>query len=183
MNAHVQQIAAQKLNHVEFVHRPGERALVCTFFDLMGFGVVEISGGRYLMGIIDEASPEQNFVAGCEVRPEQWAFDQALATALTQEPLASSYAQHRHRLAERPQDGMHFGIHFDTPERWEQAVARIATVDSDRPELAGRVRLERVFRPGDPDAFSIRQAFLWTDLIASGSLAFGQQIELQTTAD
>jgi hypothetical protein len=185
MNAPAKIAAAQKLNHVEFVHRPGERALVRKLFDLLGFGFMETHDGRYVMGIIDGGdSGADNFIAGREVRGEQWAFDQQLSAALAQEPLASSLADYRRMLVEKPQDGMHFGIHFDTAAQWEAAVARIEAVERDAPELAGRVRLERAFRPGDPDhEFSLRQAFVWTDVISCGSLAFGQQIELQTTAE
>jgi hypothetical protein len=184
MQPPVQAIATQKLNHVEFVHRPGERALVRALFDLLGFGTMETNEGRYMIGIIDEATGPENFIAGREVRGEQWAFDQQLIAALKQEPLASSLADYRKMLLEKPQDGMHFGIHFDTAERWEQAVARVEAAEAIAPELSGRVRLERAFRPGDPDhEFSLRQAFVWTDLISTGSLAFGQQIELQTTSD
>jgi hypothetical protein len=185
MNAPTQVVAAQKLNHVEFVHRPGERALVRALFDLLGFGTMETHDGRYVMGIIDAGETgADNFIAGREVRGEQWAFDQQLAAALKQEPLASSHAQYRQMLRDKPQDGMHFGIHFDTAAQWERAVARIEAVERDQPALSGRVKLERAFRPGDPDhEFSLRQAFVWTDVISTGSLAFGQQIELQTTSD
>jgi hypothetical protein len=185
MNAPTRVAAAQKLNHVEFVHRPGERALVLKLFDVLGFGTMETHDGRYVMGIIDAGeSGADSFIAGREVRGEQWAFDQQLAAALEREPLAGSLADYRRMLVEKPQDGMHFGIHYDTAALWEQAIARIEGVERDAPELAGRVRLERAFRPGDPDhEFSLRQAFVWTDVISTGSLAFGQQIELQTTSD
>jgi hypothetical protein len=74
---------------------------------------------------------------------------------------------------------MHFGIHFDTVEKWEAAVAKVGSAESEKPELVGRVRLLRAFRPTDPDSeFKLRQAFVWTDVISTGSLAFGQRIEL-----
>ena len=49
------------------------------------------------------------------------------------------------------------------------------------PALAGRVSISGVFRPGDDGAQSATQtqAFVYTDVIASGILAFGQHIELQ----
>lgn len=185
MNAPAKIVAAQKLNHVEFVHRPGERALVRKLFDLLGFATQETHEGRYVMGIIHAGETgADSFIAGREVRGEQWAFDQQLSEALGQGALADSLAQYRRMLVEKPQDGMHFGIHFDTAARWEATVARIEAVEREIPELAGRVRLERAFRPGDPDhEFSLRQAFVWTDVISTGSLAFGQQIELQTMAE
>jgi hypothetical protein len=76
---------------------------------------------------------------------------------------------------------MHFGINFSTLERWEAAVARVRHTDRHAPQLSGRVRLTAVFRPDDPEPVStVHQAFLWTDVIASGSLALGQRIELST---
>jgi hypothetical protein len=184
MNAPAKMVAAQRLNHVEFVHRPGERPLVRALFDLLGFETMETHGGRYLMGIIDAGtSGADNFIAGREVRGEQWAFDQELAAALKTEPLASSLAGYRQLRLAKPQDGMHFGIRFEKAAEWEQAVSRVMDVERHAPELSGRVRLERAFRPGDPDhEFPLRQAFVWTDVISTGSLAFGQQIELQSVA-
>jgi hypothetical protein len=180
--------AAQKLNHVEFVHPPGERHLVRALFDLLGFTTMELMDDEYVVAVVDpptfEETKNDNYLAGREVRAEQWAFDSQLAKALGQEPLASSFNRYEAVLREKPQDGMHFGIHFDTVERWEAAIARIEAVDSGVPELRGRVRLLRAFRPGDPDhEFGLRQAFVWTDVISTGSLAFGQRIELAAAGD
>ena len=49
------------------------------------------------------------------------------------------------------------------------------------PELDGRVTVSGVFFPGDPGAYTDRmaQAFVWTDVIASGLLTIGQHVELQ----
>jgi hypothetical protein len=174
---------ARRLNHVEFVHRPGERELVLALFDLLGFETVVMMDGEVLIGVIDpstfEATNNDNYIAGREVRPEQWRFDQALEEALRQEPLAEAFAGHKQLLAEKPQWGMHFGVNFSTLEAWEAAVARVAAVDTLAPTLRGRVRLLATFRPDDPEPFSpVHQAFLWTDVLASGSLALGQRIEL-----
>lgn len=180
--------AAQKLNHVEFVHPPGERHLVRALFDLLNFATRELMNDEYVIGVVDprtyEENQNENYIAGREVRAEQWAFDRQLKQALGKEPLASSFGQHEQALRDKPQDGMHFGIRFDTVDRWEAAVARVEAVESEKPELTGRVRLLRAFRPGDPDhAFSVRQAFVWTDVISTGSLAFGQRIELAASGD
>lgn len=175
--------AAKQLNHVEFVHRPGERKLVRSLFGLLGLDMLEVMDGEYVIGVIDPATwneaNNENYIAGREVRAEQWAFDSSLAEALKHEPLAATLATHEQVLADKPQDGMHFGIHFDTVENWDAAVARIEAVDSNAPELSGRVRMLRAFRPTDPDSeFGLRQAFVWTDVISTGTLAFGQRIEL-----
>jgi hypothetical protein len=178
---------AQRLNHVEFVHRPGERQLAIDLFGLLGFESLEMWNREILIGIIDPSTFDEldndNVLAGREVRPEQWAFDQTLAEALKQEPLASAFAGHKALLSDKPQWGMHFGVHFRDLDRWEAAVARVAEVDAQAPSLRGRVRLLKVFRPDDPEPFSpLHQAFLWTDVLASGSLALGQRIELSYRA-
>jgi hypothetical protein len=141
--------------------------------------------GEVLVAVIDPTSfkmmENDNYLAGREVRPEQWAFDQALEKALGEKPLADSYASYQGLLAHSPHWGMHFGINLRSIEKWETAVARFGEIEKHAPALSGRVRLMKVFRPGDPDAPStIHQAFIWTDIIASGSLALGQRIELAT---
>ena len=54
-------------------------------------------------------------------------------------------------------------------------------MEDHAPDLVGRVTLSGVFRPGDPGSYTdtMTQAFVRTDVIASGLLAFGQHIELQ----
>jgi hypothetical protein len=176
---------ARRLNHVEFVHRPGERNLVLALFDLLGFETLVVMDGEVLIGVIDpptfELMDNDNYLAGREVRPEQWAFDLALAEALRTQPLAAPFAGFQEFLAQKPHWGMHFGFHLSSPEKWEASVARLEDVEKHAPMLSGRVQLLKVFRRGDPGAPSFaHQAFLWTDVIASGSLALGQRIELAT---
>jgi hypothetical protein len=165
---------------MEFVHRPGERELVLELFALLGF---EVHEGMFVIGSIDPATANRvdNILAGSEVRPEQWAFDQALADALRSGALAGVFAGYQALLERAPQWGMHVGIRFDSLDEWEATVARIADVATCKPALAGRVRLCGVFRPGDPGSVSdvVHQAFLWTDVLACGSLALGQHLELQ----
>jgi hypothetical protein len=178
-----QPAASRRLSHVEFVYPPGERALVIALCDLLGIETQEKQDGRFLLGLIDpgsfDLSLNDNYLGGSEVLPEQWAFDRALAKSLRQEPLAAAFDQHQELLGRAPQWGMHFGIHFASIEEWESTVSRIANVEQENPVLAGRVRLCGVYRPGEPGSVTfIHQAFVWTDIIASGSLAFGQRIEL-----
>lgn len=176
--------AARRLNHMEFVYRPGERDLVLALFDLLGFQKHDEHGGVFLLGFIDSTEPADNFVAGSEVKPEQWEFDQALADALRQEPLATAFDGYKKLLERDPQWGMHVGIRFESLDEWEETVARVGDVGVHAPVLADRVTLRGVYRPGEPGAMSssVYQAFIWTDVLASGSLAFGQQLELTVHA-
>lgn len=175
----------QRLNHVECVYRPGERAVAYALFELLGFTTVDYMDGEVYVAKVDPPTfrdeDNDNYVAGREVRPEQWAFDQALMNAMKQEPLAAAYAHQQKMLSQMPQWGMHFGFRLNTPAEWEAMVARIQNAEQQPPLLRGRLGLLKAFRPGDPDQpFNMYQAFAWTDVIASGSLAFQQRIEFTT---
>jgi hypothetical protein len=173
----------RRLNHMEFVYRPGERDLVRALMDLLGFEKNE-ENGEFLIGFVDTTEPADNFLAGSEVRPEQWEFDQALAEVLRGEELRTVFSKYMDLVGREPQWAMHVGIRFESVEEWEATIARVAEVGDHSPTLAGRVRLRGVYRVGDPGAVSdvLHQAFVWTDVLASGSLAFGQQLELSTYA-
>ena len=169
------------LNHLEFVYRPGEQRLVLDLFALLG---IQPGGTKtFLVGSIDAATPNHvdNIIAESEAVPEQLALDSALATALQTEPLASAYSAYRERLIANPQQGTHAGIRFTTLEEWQATVDRFADLDAVAPSLAGRVRFDDAIVPGHPKSYSpyLYQAFVWTDVIATGSLAFGQKFELQ----
>ena len=171
---------ARRLNHLEFVHRPGEHDLVLELFALLG---IETNEGMFIVGAIDPPSTNfvDNILAGSQAFPEQLEFDARLSEALREEPLASAYAAFRERLRVSPQWGTHSGIRFDSLEEWRTTVDRVGAVDEVAPALSGRVRLEGVIPPGHPSSVStyVHQAFVWTDVIAGTSLAFGQQFELQ----
>ena len=171
---------SRRLNHLEFVHRPGERELVGELFALLG---IETNESMFIVGAIDPTSANfvDNILAGSQAFEEQIEFDARLSEALREEPLASAYAAFRERLRVSPQWGTHAGIRFDSLDEWQATVDRIAAIDEVAPSLTGRVRLEGVIPPGHPSSVStyVHQAFVWTDVIAGTSLAFGQQFELQ----
>ena len=174
---------ARNLSHVEIVHRPGDRDLVGKFLGLLGVETQEAMGGQYVVGVIDRPTyrPAEllNFLGGSEVDAAQWAFDQALLAAITDGPLAGTYAEYEQHLDRYPTRGMHIGIVYSSIAEWEAVIGRVDGCARDLPELAGRVRLCGVYRPGEPDSVApIHQAFVWTDVIASGSLALGQRFEL-----
>ena len=85
------------------------------------------------------------------------------------------------RLGKEPQRSFHFGIRYPSLDALDATLARIDAVGDTDPELAGRVSVSGVFRPGDPGAYTdtMVQAFVRTDVVAAGLLAFGQHVELQ----
>lgn len=173
----------RRLNHVELVYAPGERQLAARMFELLGCRV-EDKGGPFLTAYVEQGENDiaNNVMYASEVTPEQWAFERALSGALRQTgTLGDTARDYQGRLRGEPQRSCHFGIRFSSYEAYEATLAEIRRVGEDDPELKGRVTLSGVFRPGDPGAYSkiMIQAFVRTDVIASGMLSLGQHIELQ----
>lgn len=173
---------ARALNHVELVYAPGERSLAHALFELLGFGVRD-SGGPFLTARIqpEVADLANNCLYASEVTPEQWALEQALRDALATGPLHDPGAGYLARLRSEPQRSCHFGIRYPTVEDLDAALDRVEHVADHAPALAGRVTVSGVFRPGDPGSYTdtMVQAFVRTDVVASGLLTLGQHFELQ----
>jgi hypothetical protein len=171
-------------NHVEMVHRPGEAHLACKVLGLLGYEMTKASTD--FAGAAWWSSADKVLWLS-EVTPEQWAFEQWLQRQLASGPAEDGgFAQGVKVL---PQKYPHFGVGKTTLEDWERTVARLyAAVDGD-PELAGRVSLPLVKRPEDEGSVAsatggrigrtLYQAFLRTDIFASGLLTLGQGIEVQ----
>lgn len=179
-----------RLNHVEMVYRPGERALAGRVFELLGMRVLD-RGGTWMTALVDPdvADFSNNACYASEVTPEQWALEQCLAEAITDGaggadgadadvgPAARAYLD---RLRAEPQRSFHFGIRFHARADFDATLERVSAADDD-PQLTGRVTLSGVFHPDAPGAYApnMIQAFVRTDVVAAGLLAFGQHVELQ----
>jgi hypothetical protein len=170
------------LNHVELVYAPGERAVARAFFELLGCTVHD-SGGPFLSARIESGLDDltNNCMYASEVTPEQWTFEQSLRDAIASGPLAEVEAGWVARFRHEPQRSCHFGIRFPNLDEYDAMLDRIEHVDAHAPELSKRVSLSGVFRPGDPGSYTdtMVQAFVRTDVVATGLLTFGQHIELQ----
>ena len=185
----------RQLNHVEMVYRPGERMLAARVFELLGLRVVD-PGGRWLFALGDPglADFSNNACYASEVTPEQWALEQALEAAIgidraapdrgvaAQEAggVGSTARAYLDRMRVEPQRTFHVGIRIFGREDFDATLDRIRAAATD-PDLAGRVALLGVFDPDEPGALApnMIQAFVRTDVVAAGLLAFGQHIELQ----
>jgi hypothetical protein len=187
----------RRLNHMEMLYRPGERALAGRVFELLGMRVVD-TGGEWLYAFVDSNVDDyaNNACYASEVTPEQLALEHALDAAMTaasglpaavesegpsiEADLGTAARQYLRRIHDEPQRTFHFGIRFYSRDDFEAALDRIrgATAEDD---LSGRVALSGVYYPDEPGAYApnMIQAFVKTDVVASGLLAFGQHIELQ----
>jgi hypothetical protein len=172
-------VMGRLLTHVELVYRPGERALAIELFELLGCRPVD-RGGEYFTSLIEPADGDYvtNVLYASEVTPSQWALEQALQAEGTLSEPMSAYAEH---LRRQPQRSFHFGIRVPERAALETAIERLGTAGEQDPKFAGRVAVAGVFRPGDAGALTdtMIQAFVWTDVVASGLLTLGQHIELQ----
>lgn len=188
------QPATRLLNHSEFFYGPGDRALARELFRAIGCRVLDPqeeegpsdlgpAAGPYLIIFVDPASTDliDNVLYASEVEPDQWRFEQALRAQIAADPaLLSSHARYEACFARYPQGMTHFGVSM-TEEQLEAAFARI----SDTPDFKGRLELRGPFRPGEPGSVDARviQGFIRTDIVSSGLLLAGQQIELQVRLD
>jgi hypothetical protein len=179
---------ARRLNHVEMVYRTGERALAARVFGLLGLRVVD-HGGTWVSALVDPAIADliNNACYASEVTPEQAALEEALTEAINgvggqpnPRDVGSAARAYLARLRSEPQRSFHFGIRFFERDDFDATLERVRAAATD-PALGGRVTVAGVFRPDDPGTYApnMIQAFVHTDVVAAGILAFGQHIELQ----
>jgi hypothetical protein len=186
---------ARMLNHLELVYAPGERALARALLEGLGLRVLDPrtdpitdnlgpAAAPYLIVYVDPRSTDvfDNVIYASEVRPEQWSFERALRERIAGD--AELGALHR-GLAEAyaglPQAMTHIGIAYPSAAEVAAALSRLR----DAPELEGRVTLSDVFVPGGSGSVDDRvvQGFVYTDVISTGLLLGGQQLELQVRLD
>jgi hypothetical protein len=176
--------SGHRLNHIEMVYRPGERALAGRIFELLGMRVLD-RGGIWMTALIDPAIADfsNNACYASEVTTEQWVLEQTLAAAITDaetDDVGRSARAYLDRLHAEPQRSFHFGVRYRSRDDFDATLDRVRATDAD-PELAGRITLSGVFHPDEPGAYApnMIQAFVRTDVVAAGLLAFGQHVELQ----
>jgi hypothetical protein len=189
------QPGARLLNHIELAYAPGERPLARTLLEGLGFRVLDPqtdpipanlgpAAGPYLIVYLDPANDDviDNVIYVSEVGSDQWRFECALRTRIEEdEDLASLQRDFRSRFVDSPQAMTHFGVAYPSGEEIDRVMQELA---SNR-ELDGRISLTEVYRPGSPGSVDDRviQGFVYTDVLSTGLLCGGQQIELQVRLD
>jgi hypothetical protein len=182
------------LNHTEVVYAPGDRALARDLFRAVGCRVLDpqeesgpddlgAAAGPYLIVFVEPGSADliDNVLYASEVPPSQWAFEQAIAERVVDDDgLRAALDGYNASFHSYPQGMTHFGIAMNEG----QLDAALDTIAAS-PQFEGRLQVTGVFRPGDPGSVDPRviQAFLRTDIISTGLLTAGQQIELQVRLD
>ena len=80
-----------------------------------------------------------------------------------------------------PQRSVHFGFQYESKDSFSATLQRLRDVSAPGQPLDGRLLVTGVYFPGDEGSITdtMAQGFVWTDLMASGILTFGQHLELQ----
>jgi hypothetical protein len=194
MGRSVLQPTSRLLNHSEVFYAPGDRALARELFRAIGCRVLDpqeeegppdlgAAAGPYLIIFVDPKSTDliDNVMYASEVEPAQWQLEQALRERIAADAsLRARYDDYRACFTRYPQGMTHLGVAMNE-KQLDAALERIAAT----PEFKGRLELAGPFRPGDPGSVDPRviQGFIRTDIVSSGFLLAGQQIELQARLD
>ena len=168
----------RRLTHVELLYRPGERELAQKVLRLLGCDPVD-RGGEFFTSFVDPDGVRDyanNVLYASEVGAAQWELEKRITEAS-----GIARATYLTTMREQPQRSTHFGFRVASEAALDELVARVRAAGADDPELAERVAVDGVYRPGEPGSIAqnMVQAFIWTDVIAAGLLTFGQHIEVQ----
>jgi len=176
----------RRLNHVEFAHRPGEGELVMELFQALGCTCQLIDTppfGKYIVVGLDGASHGENDIFVTELEAEQLALESVLQRQIddASSEIAAASAGLRRLQKERPYRATHIGIRFPSVSAFDEVIGCLELLCSN--QFAERLELGYGLTRSAEEARSMtapmKQIWLWTDVISTGLLTFGQQIELQ----
>jgi hypothetical protein len=174
-------MSGRRLNHVEFAHRPGEGPLAVQLLEALGCSCTVIDTppyGKYIVVSLDGSPHGENDMFVSEMELEQLALEDALQARLGG---AAELAGFRRLQRERPFRATHFGLRRPSVGALEAVIERLGVLaDGD---LRGRLELgytmTRSLEEARATSSPMSQIWIWTDVMSTGLLAIGQQIELQ----
>lgn len=174
------------LNHVETLYQRGERDLAIAFTKMLGCTPVDTpqvneTGSTYICVHPDDEDRDgmNNVLYLSEIRPAQHDLEVQMRRAIGSDAaLATVVEAYRHKAEHLPYGIPHFGLRFPSFESIEPVLDALENCTD--PAMQGRFTV-MALRPDDPRALSkdLVQAFVYTDIIASGLFCLGQVIELQ----
>lgn len=174
------------LNHVETLYQRGERELAMAFTRMLGCTPIETPqvserGSTYICVHPDDADRDgvNNVLYLSEIRDPQYDLEQGLKARFAADgELAGLVDAYRDKARTKPFGIPHFGLRFPSFASIEPVLQALENCTD--PAMHGRFQV-RAVRPSDPIAMSqeLIQAFVYTDIIASGLFCLGQVIELQ----
>lgn len=176
----------RRLNHVEFAHRPDEGAMAIDLFEALGCSCSVIDTppyGKYIVVSLDGSPHGENDMFASEAEPEQLALEDALGQAVAADgsELSSASADFRGLQRDKAFRATHIGMRIPSVAALDTVIERLGALAAG--SLSGRLELgytmERSPEESRATDTPIKQIWIWTDVISTGLLTFGQQIELQ----
>jgi hypothetical protein len=174
------------LNHVELLYQRGERQLAMEFTRMLGCTPIETpqvneTGSTYICVHPDDEDRDgmNNVLYLSEIRAPQHDLEQGLKKSFAANTdLAALVEAYRHKARTLPYGIPHFGLRFPGFESIEPVLDRLETCSD--PAMKDRFRVMAI-RPTNAAALSseLIQAFIYTDIVATGLFCLGQVIELQ----
>ena len=174
------------LNHLEAVYRPGDHELAVEFLQALGLSVAEIkftqTSTKRLVAVHPNANdrdPTQNVMYLYEMAPAHAELDAVMQKKLASDPeLQGAMAKFREVVRQTPGGTPHFGLRYTSAKALEPVLENLQSKVS--PALHERVTVKEMppydVKEGMP---SIRQVFVYTDVITASPGGYGQLIELQ----
>jgi hypothetical protein len=174
------------LNHLEALYRPGDRELAIEFVEALGCTTTDTgfeteTGASYISVHPNGAEVDRlnNVFYVSEMLPGQVRLEDMLRAKIDgDEALREALAGYREKARTFPSGVPHFGLRYPSVEALQPVLDRLH--DEISPALKARVTVHptQVFEAshGLPQ---VTQAFVYTDVVVTGSSALGQLIELQ----
>jgi len=139
--------------------------------------------GQYIVVSLDGSPHGENDMFASEAEPEQLALEDALGKAVATDgsELSSASAGFRGLQRDKAFRATHIGMRIPTVAALDSVIERLGVLEEG--SLSGRLELgyamERSPEESRATDAPIKQIWIWTDVISTGLLTFGQQIELQ----
>jgi hypothetical protein len=174
------------LNHLEALYRPGDRELAIEFVEALGCTTTDTgfeteTGSSYISvhPYGADSDPLNNVFYVSEMLPRQVQLEDLIRARIEGDAaIQDALAGYREKAKSFPFGIPHFGLRYPSVEALQPVLERLDKGVS--PALKARVTVHpiQVFEAanGIPE---VTQAFVYTDVVVTGSSALGQLIELQ----
>src|SRR5689334_20302742 len=174
------------LNHLEALYRPGDRELAIEFVEALGCATTDTgfateTGATYISvhPFGADADPLNNVFYVSEMLPGQVQLEDLIRDRIKGDvAIQQALAGYREKAKSFPFGIPHFGLRYPSVEALRPVLDRLDKGIS--PALRARVTVHpiQVFEAanGIPQ---VTQAFVYNDVVVTGSSALGQLIELQ----
>ena len=174
------------LNHLEALYRPGDRELAIEFVEALGCTTTDTgfeteTGSSYISvhPFAADSDPLNNVFYVSEMLPGQVRLEDLIRGRIDGDAeIQEALAGYREKAKSFPFGIPHFGLRYPSVAALKPVLERLDCAIS--PALRARVTVHpiQVFEAanGIPE---VTQAFVYTDVVVTGSSALGQLIELQ----